>query len=122
MRRLLRRGCWKDIANKECLLRQGIPLDELILIAEGEAGVLVGGHLVSRLPAGSFVGEISFLSGAPTTAMVVATAPLRCLTWRSADLDKLLARQPELRSVLHAAIGRDLSGKVASHNLKLAQL
>ena len=122
VRRLFRRGYWRIFKTNEPLLRQGIIADEMHLIVRGEAAVLVGGSLVSRLEAGRFVGEMSFLSAETTTALVVATRPVKCLVWRRAELEKALKQRPELRNVLYAAVGKDLARKVVSHNLKLAEI
>jgi len=121
-RKLMRRGEWIEFAANDCLARQGIHLDRLLLIASGEAAVLLGGKIVARLKPGTFVGEVSFLSGDISTAMVVATAPVRCLAWRKDPLERLLARQPALLNVFQAAVGKDLAAKVASHNVALSQV
>ena len=102
-------------------MRQGIHLDRMYLIATGEAAVLLGGRVVTRIGPGKFVGEIAFLTGEMSTAMVVATEPLRCLEWRREALDTLKKKRPELVGALQAAIGLDLSAKIASHNVRLAQ-
>ena len=122
VRKLLRRGEWVDFAPQENLARQGIHLDRLLLISSGEAAVLLGGKIVARLAPGKFVGEISFLSGDLTTAMVVATQPTRCLTWNKERLERLLAREPDLLNVFYAAVGKDLAAKVAHHNVALSQV
>ena len=97
-------------------------MNRLILIAEGEAVVLLGGGIVARLHSGDFVGEIAFLTEEQATASVVVVRDLRCVVWASADLKKTLKRHPSLLNTLHAAIGRDMAGKTASHNLKLSQV
>ena len=121
-RKLMRRGEWIEFAAEDCLARQGVHLDRLLLIASGEAAVLLGGKIVARLKPGTFVGEISFLSGDISTAMVVATQAGRCLAWRKAPLEHLLARRPALLNVFHAAVGKDLAAKVACHNVALSQV
>jgi hypothetical protein len=122
VRKLLRRGEWIDFAAQDCLAHQGIHLDRLLLVSSGEAAVLLGGRSVARLAPGKFVGEISFLSGDLTTAMVVATEPTRCLAWNKERLERLLAREPELLNVFHAAVGKDLAAKIAHHNVALSQV
>ncbi len=52
----------------------------------------LGGKIVARLKTGKFVGEISFLSGDISTAMVVATEPARRRAWEKEPLNRLLAR------------------------------
>lgn len=121
VRRLLRRGTARTFAETDCVVRQGVPLDHLFVIVEGEAAVLLGGRIVARLKVGDFIGEISFLSADMATAMVVATTALRCLAWPADDLRQRLERQPDLRTIIHAAIGRDLAAKTAAHNLTLSQ-
>lgn len=121
-RKLMRRGEWMEFAADDCLARQGVHLDRLLLIASGGAAVLLGGRIVARLKPGMFIGEISFLSGEISTAMVVATGPGRCLVWRKSPLEAALARQPTLLNVFHAAVGRDLAAKVANHNVALSQI
>ncbi len=122
VKRLLRCGTWRTFEAKETLVHQGVHLDRLILIEKGEAVVLLGGRIVSRLSTGKFVGEISYLSGEMATATVVATEPTHCLIWRKEALGKLLERRPELVSVIHAAIGKDLVAKTAARNLELSQV
>ena len=122
MRKLLRRAVWTDFAKDDCIARQGVHLERLILIAGGEAAVLLGGRIVARLKAGEFVGEITYLSGEPATATVVVTKALRCAVWHKDDLQNLLDRRPELLTIVHAAIGKDMAAKIASHNLTLSQV
>ncbi len=122
VRKLLRRGNWETLAEKDCIARQGVHLDRLRLIAEGEAAVLLGGQVAARLSTGKFVGEIAFLSGEAASATVVATSPVKCLSWKKDDLERVFKRRPELLQVFQAAVGRDLASKIASHNIKLSTL
>ena len=57
-----------------------------------------------------------------SSATVVATPTLRCLAWPADDWRQRLKRQQDLRTIVHAAIGRDLAAKTAAHNLTLAQI
>ena len=79
-------------------------------------------RLEGHVKTGKFVGEVSFLSGDISTAMVVATEPVRCLAWKKEPLERLLARQPDLVNVFYAAVGKDLAAKVAHHNVALSQV
>ena len=120
VRRLLRCGRWVEHAKDKSLTLQGVQSEDLVLISEGEAAVCLGGQVVRRLGCGKFVGEIGFLSEEPATANVVAATPLRCLTWKAAELRRFLARHPEVRTVFHAAVGKDLAEKIAAHNVRLS--
>ena len=118
--KLLRLGRWQRFAAESCLARRGQRLDSLLLIAEGEASVLLGEQVAARLSPGTFVGEIAFLRGEAATATVVAAGPLTCLAWETAALQEAFRRRPELQQVFQAAVGRDLAGKIASHNLAVS--
>ena len=120
VRRLLRCGRWVDFDQQKSLTLQGVHPDDLLLISEGEAAVFLGGRIAQRLKRGKFVGEIGFLNGEPATATVMAVTPLRCLSWNAAELRRFLERHPEVRSVFHAAVGKDLAEKIASHKVRLS--
>ena len=122
VRKLLRRGRWRSFEKEARLADKGAHLDRLSLIASGEADVRLGERTISHLSCGKFVGEISYLSGEPATATVVASTPVECLVWEKKDLRKLTRRRPEYLNVIHAAIGKDLARKTAQHNLKLLEV
>ena len=121
VRKLLRRGEWIDFEPEQSLARQGVHLERLLLLASGEAAVLLGGQMVARLAPGQFVGEISFLTGDPANARVEATTPVTCLAWDRETLARQLARQPDLCSAMYSAFGVNLAGKIAAHNVVIAE-
>lgn len=120
VRRLLRSGRWVEFDQQKSLILQGVHPADLLLISDGEAAVFLGGRVAQRLKRGKFVGEIGFLSGEPATASVVSATRLRCLSWKAKDLRRFLQRHAEVRSVFHAAVGRDLAEKIAAHNVRLS--
>lgn len=121
VRRILRRGEWRPVAPGDELVREGEVPARLSVLARGAADVTLNGKAVARLREGQFVGELAYLTGEPATATVVAVRPSRVLAWRREDLQRWLGDQPQLRSVLYAAIGTDLADKIASANLQLAR-
>ena len=121
VRKLMRRGRWTTFQQDDPLAHEGAHLDNLSLIASGEAAVMLGQRSISHLSSGKFVGEISYLSGDPATATVIAATPVECLVWDRKDLQKLTRRRPEFLNVIHAAIGKDLAHKTAQHNLRLSE-
>lgn len=122
VKKLFRRGQWVDFEPQDCLARQGVHLDRLILVSEGEAAVCLGGAVVAKLGQGKFVGEISILTGEQATATVLAAEKLRCMVWKKDALKRIEARRPELYAAFYAAIGKDLATKIAGHNVKLSQV
>jgi CRP-like cAMP-binding protein len=67
----------------ERVVRQGDPGQELYVIVEGRADVMVEQNglssLVSQLAPGQFFGEMSLLTGDPRSATVIARTPLKVL-------------------------------------------
>lgn len=125
-KRLLRAGTWHDLPPGEFLTHERRVAKHLVLIAHGEVTVRVGNAEITRLGPGRFVGEIGFLTSGPATATAQVSSDgecgkLRCLAWNQRKLRKRLAHDDALRSVVYAAIGADLSAKIADDNVKVTR-
>lgn len=95
------------------LVGEGAMPTELLFIEQGEARVERGGGAeLVRLPAGSFVAEMSLLTGAPASADVVALGELQLRAWPIVLLRDMRQRQPLLWTRLQSAIGQDLVEKI----------
>ena len=81
-------------AEGQRVLRQGLSGANLYIILDGEAAVVIDGVERLRLGRGEFFGEASALLGAPPTADVVATSPLRCLVIPAGECDRFLTAHP----------------------------
>ena len=66
-------GVRRPIKDREILIQEGLPLELVILLLQGECVVTehAAGEIV-RLGAGEIVGEMSFLDAAPPSATVTA--------------------------------------------------
>jgi hypothetical protein len=111
-RRLLTVGYWHDARPKEVLIEQGTHPGRVLVLASGRAAVTVGGRDVATLGPGQFAGEMSFLTGAPTTAAVQVVEPVRFVSWTTGDLERFLGKHPSVRAALQLVIGRDLAAKL----------
>lgn len=111
-RRLLRVGRWQDAGPPEVLIEEGTHPGRVLVLAAGHAAVVVGGRAVATLGPGQFAGEMSFLTGKPTTAAVQVVEPVRFVSWPTAELERFLVKHPSLRAALQLVIGRDLAGKL----------
>jgi hypothetical protein len=110
--KLLRIAHWEDVAADQRLVTKGQPLDRIMVIADGRACVEIAGAPGVELRPGCFVGEMSFLTGQPPNADVVAMQPTRLVTWLQSELRKFLGRDAELRAIVQTAIGEDLVAKL----------
>jgi signal transduction histidine kinase len=93
----------------EVLFREGDPAQGLYVILEGELEIVkrVGGQAVvlANVPMGSFVGEISLLTGLPHNAMARATMPSRFLKYGVELLDNV-KKSPIAQLVLMTMVER----------------
>ncbi len=96
---------WRSVGASEPLVEEGDPDDDrLYLLDSGTVRVERSGgpndasrHVLARFGARCCVGEVSFLSGRPRTASIIATSPVRALVASRARFDALLAEEPALQ-------------------------
>ncbi|WP_165789437.1 cyclic nucleotide-binding domain-containing protein [Billgrantia endophytica] len=99
----------------ETLVQQGEQLDRLILILDGAAQVHADGVHRASLQPGDLVGEMSFVTGDPASADVIASEPLDYLIWYRRDLETLYERSPGLKDAMQNVIGADMAQKLTRY-------
>ena len=117
-RRLLTVGGWHEAPTRQVLIEQGTHPGRMLVLASGRAAVRVDGRDVATLGPGQFAGEMSFLTGAPTTAAVEVVEPARFVLWPTVELERFLGKHPDLRAALQLVIGKDLAAKIARDDVK----
>lgn len=110
--KLMRIAEWRIVGEGEALARAGAPLDEVLLIYNGAVEVRRPGGGAVVLRDGAFIGEMSFIRGGEASADVMATTATRIIAWKQAALRALLARNPAMRSTMHAVLAEDLTAKL----------
>jgi CRP/FNR family transcriptional regulator, cyclic AMP receptor protein len=96
---------WVDHAAGQDLVRQGEPADTLLLIAQGQAQVLLRGdsgraHEINRLGPGDSIGEMALFDPEPRSATVRALEPVRVLALPLARWADVATQRPSLVPVL----------------------
>jgi hypothetical protein len=119
VKRLLRAGRWFSLPRGRVLTVEREVPKRVLLITGGEATVTLGGRRIAKVSAGRFVGEISFLNDGAAGATVVTDADVRCLAWKRGELRRLLGEDQGLYSVMYAAMGNNLAGKISDDNLQI---
>ncbi len=94
------------------LVREGEAQRELLLLLGGEVVVRKEGREMARLKRGQFVGEMSFISGEPASADVLADGPVNYIAWPQDKVRALQQLNPALLVKLQHVLGRDLTSKV----------
>ncbi len=100
---------WRDGGE---LIRAGSNPEALYFLLDGQVRVQLDGRELARLTKGSFVGEMSLLSGDTAAADVVALGPVRLRAWPLPYLHELPGQQPLLWSQVQSVIGYDIVEKI----------
>lgn len=96
------------------LIKEGTHIDRLMLIISGIAVVKKGDKNVAYLREGSFLGEMSFLSGNPTSANVITLEETQIMVWDKKELKEFLGKNENIKKELNDVFSRDLIKKLVT--------
>ena len=98
-------------AAGDLLVERGQPASGLFVLEEGRAVVERPGLADSRLGPGDVFGEIALIGLRPErSARVRAVTECRCLGFPRADLERMLANEPEVANRLRTLAEKRLAG------------
>lgn len=109
----------RSVISPGIVIRQGSKQNQVLLILAGKAYVKSAGRDVGQLTRGSFVAEMSFLTGEPASANVVCYGPLTCASWNHENLHGLKEINYDLWIKLQHVLSKDLIGKVKRTTTRL---
>ena len=98
--------------SNEVLIRRNEPVDELLLILDGDVDVDVREGLVVRLGRLRIVGEMSSVTGSNATATVTANNNVRLRAWHKEKFARLISEHPEIERAHLRAVGHELTRKL----------
>ncbi|GAB4335450.1 MAG: hypothetical protein Kow0037_15310 [Calditrichia bacterium] len=99
-------------AYNRTLIRQGQKQNQLLLLLKGQVRVEKNGKTIARLGRGSFVAEMSFLTGEPASADVRVDEKIEYMAWQQEKLRHLNQLNPSLYIKLQNILGKDLADKI----------
>ncbi len=94
-----------------CLVEENNTNGTLYFLLKGQARAEKRGHHFN-MPAGIFIGEVSYMLSRPSSATVTVDAGSEVIAWEFKTLRER-SRRPRFKLALEAMISRDLSRKVA---------
>jgi cAMP-dependent protein kinase regulator len=97
-----------DLREGKELTTEGQPGREFFVLIEGTADVRRKGRKVNEMTDGDFFGEIALISGAPRTATVTATSPIRALVVTDRAFRTLLKKSPAMQMKVLEALAERL--------------
>ena len=99
---------WKKFKSGQKIIKQGLPVKDLVLIYNGTVDVAVDKGKVAELRDGQFVGEMSFLTEKPATATCITKHATECLVWKQDEFKELLRRNPSLYYSIQSLLSNQL--------------
>lgn len=115
-RDLLDQGLWISAEPGVVLTTEGVPVDQLVYLAEGQAEVVSAGRTVAMCEAGAFIGEMTVLQGAPANATVRLATPARYWAVGADRLRAFAARSPEIGAALGSSFAMNMRDKLVRSN------
>jgi hypothetical protein len=109
---LVKEAYWEIIKKGEIIVKEGTVINNLMVVFDGLVEVKSGEKVIAQLRHGSFVGEMSFISGNLTSADVYAVSDTKIICWNKDKLRKLMQQNPELQSGMHLVLNTDLTTKL----------
>jgi hypothetical protein len=111
-RQFLHLGRWIDVAPGAVLATEGTQVGALGYVAEGRCRIDHRGVPVAAIGPGGMIGEMTYQTGAPATATVIAATPVRLLRIESGTLRDYLTRNEDVAEALERAVAGDLRRKL----------
>ena len=120
-RHLIDQGLWLTGKAGDMLTQEGRPVEHMVFLAEGAAGVVAGGQRVATVGPGDLIGEATLLSGEAATATVTLDGPARFWCGPADRLRVYLDENPEVRAALQSRFSDALKEKLVATNRALAE-
>ena len=98
--------------ENETIIKAGDTQADLLLILNGKADIIRDGKKITTLKRGQFIAEISYITGNPASADVVAQGELLFYTWDRGTLNKLRKSNPATMGKLDRILTLDMAGKL----------
>lgn len=116
--RLLRSGAWMELPGGTVLAAEGRPVNTLTYLRDGQGSVSIDGIDIAHSEAGTFVGEMTVLTGEPANATVVLDGPAHAWVVDARKLRRLASDKAEIGHALEAAFFRMLRSRLTCRNLQ----
>jgi len=118
-RRFLDSGVWCDLEAGAALTHEGMPVERLVYIADGEASVVSDGRAVGRVESDSLIGEITSVTGEPATASATLTRASRCFCIDALQLRVLMQKHPPIQSAIERLVATEMQKKIVALNRRV---
>lgn len=120
-RRFLDSGVWCDLEAGAELTHEGMPVERLVYLADGEATVTADGRVVGQVGSDSLIGEITSVTGEPATASATLSRPSRCFCIDALQLRVLMRKHAPIQSAIERLVATEMQKKIVALNRRVEQ-
>src|SRR5208282_2525140 len=113
-------GKAQSISAGTVIIQQGVPMDSVFIVIDGQLQVYSGSVEIAKLLAGEIVGEISFVDSRPPSASVKATVDSQVLAIPKAALRSKLQKDLGFASRFYLALATFLADRLRLADAHLA--
>lgn len=113
-------GRARSISAGAVIIQQGVPVDSVFIVIDGQLQVYSGNVEIAKLLAGEIVGEVSFVDSRPPSASVKATVDSQVLSIPKAVLRAKLQKDQGFASRFYLSIATFLADRLREANARLA--
>ena len=112
-KKLIDQANWEKLGPEVQLVNRNTELENLFLVVEGKAAVLLRNSEHKDIPVGGFIGEQSYIMGSTTSADVTTgEEETTLLKWNKKNLRKFLEHDQILKQTLDLILTTDLIFKI----------
>lgn len=115
-KKLVRLSAKKVVPEDTNLIKEKTSINELMLITSGLVKITRNDKILAYLKDGSFVGEMSFMSGETTTADVDTLEETEIIVWNKEELKDFLKKNEGIKKELNDVFSEDLIKKLVADN------
>jgi len=113
-------GKSRSVSSGTVIIEQGVPVDWVFIVIDGQFQVSARGVEIARLLAGEIVGEISFVDARPPSASVKATVDSQVLAIPKAALRAKLQKDLGFASRFYLSLATFLADRLRVANARLS--
>jgi len=112
-------GKSRSVKAGEVIIQQGVPIDSVFILIDGQLQVYSGSVEITRLLAGEIVGEVSFVDNRPPSASVKALVDSQVLSVPNTALRSKLQKDLGFASRFFLSLAAFLADRLRDANARL---
>ena len=115
-KKLVKLGTIRTVPENTCLIKENTHINELMLITKGLIKITRNDKILAYVKDGRFVGEMSFMSGATTTANFDTLEETEMIVRDKTLLTDFLKKNENIKKELNDVFSEDLIKKLVADN------